>query len=534
MPTKTPDQLLGELIASGVSKDDLYNAVVKQRVEIVLTAHPTQVNRRTLQYKHARIAALLHANDALASQPTAPPEERSAVIADLVREVTALWQTDELRRRKPTPVDEASGGLHIVEQSLWAAVPAHLRRLSAALRKHTGRELPIDAAPLAFGSWMGGDRDGNPTVTASVTRDVARLARWMAADLYLREVDVLRFELSMNQASDEVWRMARSIVRAGEDAAAAAAAAGGDATTSSHAPPPGLAAQRPTDGAGAALAAAAAAAGGATGGVGGLAVPPPPAHGPMVAGGDGGPLPLHEAGSPSSSLVWSPPASGAGTPRGGASSASLSSRPSFGGAAGAALGHSESDQWVSSCNLVAMGAARAARAAGPAAPATRAPRALAPTSTADAAAAVLSAAASPRLDLSPDARKRRGLQAAARHKTSIDALLHPPTRGAGAAPYRAVLGEVRARLVATRRRMEELLAGHDPDGPAGVGGPAAYESVDDLLTPLVACYWSLWECGAGVIAEGRLLDLIRRISCFGLCLMKVCVRRERRVEREGF
>lgn len=169
VPTKTPDQLVGELIASGVSKDDLYNAVVKQRVEIVLTAHPTQVNRRTLQYKYARIAALLHANDALASQPTAPPEERSAVIADLVREVTALWQTDELRRRKPTPVDEASGGLHIVEQSLWAAVPAHLRRLSAALRKHTGRELPMMRHPSPLGRGWG--------ATAMATPPSPRLSR---------------------------------------------------------------------------------------------------------------------------------------------------------------------------------------------------------------------------------------------------------------------------------------------------------------------------------------------------------------------
>jgi phosphoenolpyruvate carboxylase len=56
-----------------------------------------------------------------------------------------------------------------VEQSLWAAVPAFLRKLSAALKKHTGRELPIDARPLTFGSWMGGDRDGNPNVTASVS-----------------------------------------------------------------------------------------------------------------------------------------------------------------------------------------------------------------------------------------------------------------------------------------------------------------------------------------------------------------------------
>ncbi len=168
---------------------------------------PFQVNRRTLQYKHTRIAALLQQND----RPELTREERASILEQLVREITALWQTDELRRRKPTPVDEARGGLHIVEQSLWTAIPQFLRNVSNALKHHTGRELPISAAPIVFGSWMGGDRDGNPNVTAKVTRDVAAISSWMAIDLYLREIDLLRFELSMNHANDEVWRMARRI-----------------------------------------------------------------------------------------------------------------------------------------------------------------------------------------------------------------------------------------------------------------------------------------------------------------------------------
>ena len=65
-------------------------------------------------------------------------------------------------------VAEARGGLHIVEQSLWAAIPAYMRKLNSALKKHTDRELPIGCTPLLFGSWMGGDRDGNPNVTAQV------------------------------------------------------------------------------------------------------------------------------------------------------------------------------------------------------------------------------------------------------------------------------------------------------------------------------------------------------------------------------
>jgi phosphoenolpyruvate carboxylase len=68
----------------------------------------------------------------------------------------------------------------VVEQSLWAAVPSFLRRLSAALKKHTGRELPLNATPIKFGSWMGGDRDGNPNVTAKTTHHVVALSRCAA------------------------------------------------------------------------------------------------------------------------------------------------------------------------------------------------------------------------------------------------------------------------------------------------------------------------------------------------------------------
>ena len=91
--------------------------------------------------------------------------------------------------------------MHIVEQSLWAAVPAYMRKLSAALKKHCGKELPMGCTPVTFASWMGGDRDGNPNVTARTTHDVALLARWMASDLFLREVEVLRFEVRPNVAA---------------------------------------------------------------------------------------------------------------------------------------------------------------------------------------------------------------------------------------------------------------------------------------------------------------------------------------------
>uniref|UniRef100_A0A5B7BFP1 Putative phosphoenolpyruvate carboxylase 4-like n=1 Tax=Davidia involucrata TaxID=16924 RepID=A0A5B7BFP1_DAVIN len=206
--SRSCDDVFNKLVQGGVPPDELYDAVCKQEVEIVLTAHPTQINRRTLQYKHIRIAHLLEYND----RPDLGHEDRDMLIEDLVREITSIWQTDELRRHKPTPVDEARAGLHIVEQSLWKAIPHYLRRVSNALKKHTGRPLPLTCTPIKFGSWMGGDRDGNPNVTAKVTRDVSLLSRWMAIDLYIREVDNLKFELSVKRCNDRLLRLAHEIL----------------------------------------------------------------------------------------------------------------------------------------------------------------------------------------------------------------------------------------------------------------------------------------------------------------------------------
>ncbi|KAI3763916.1 hypothetical protein L2E82_13914 [Cichorium intybus] len=148
------------------------------------------------------------------------PDLLYKTMCNQVREITSIWQTDELRRHKPTPVDEARAGLNYIEQSLWKAVPHYLRRVSNALKKHTGRPLPLTCTPIKFGSWMGGDRDGNPNVTAKITKDVSLLSRWMAIDLYTKEIDDLRFELSMSHCSDRLSSLVQEILRkenSGED-----------------------------------------------------------------------------------------------------------------------------------------------------------------------------------------------------------------------------------------------------------------------------------------------------------------------------
>ncbi|MDH3291411.1 MAG: phosphoenolpyruvate carboxylase [Gemmatimonadota bacterium] len=191
---------LARLLERGIPPDALFEQVCTLQVELVLTAHPTEIVRRTLRRSHRRIADLLGRQD----RSDLTPAEREEIRQSLLREITIAWETDEVRHTQPTPLDEVRWGLVVFEQTLWDAVPANLRALDRALRSAIGRELPRDAAPIRFGSWMGGDRDGNPHVTPEITVQATLLARWMAADLYLRELSALRAELSLSDASPEL------------------------------------------------------------------------------------------------------------------------------------------------------------------------------------------------------------------------------------------------------------------------------------------------------------------------------------------
>ena len=189
---------IAKVIAEGVDPARVHEAASTQHVEFVLTAHPTQVVRRTLLQRYNQIANSLRDGD----RKDLTPDEQNAVRSQLRRDISTVWHTDELHRSRPTPTDEVRGGLAVLEQSLWHAVPSFLRRFDSALQVQTGRGLPIDASPIRFGSWMGGDRDGNPNVTAKVTREAVFLCRWTAAKLLHDEVDALCQELSMDTASE--------------------------------------------------------------------------------------------------------------------------------------------------------------------------------------------------------------------------------------------------------------------------------------------------------------------------------------------
>ncbi|WP_097460752.1 phosphoenolpyruvate carboxylase [Mangrovitalea sediminis] len=194
------EEVFQRLIAGGVDTDTLYRQVCDLQMEFVLTAHPTEVARRTLIMKYDEISACLEQLD----HDDLLPQERDDVVDRLRQLVAEAWHTDEIRHERPTAVDEAKWGFAVIENSLWGALPRFLRDLDRALEKVTGRRLPRSVAPIRIASWMGGDRDGNPNVTSDVTRTVFHLSRWMAADLYLRDIQTLRAELSMWEANDAV------------------------------------------------------------------------------------------------------------------------------------------------------------------------------------------------------------------------------------------------------------------------------------------------------------------------------------------
>ncbi|GAA3894261.1 phosphoenolpyruvate carboxylase [Halomonas cibimaris] len=191
------DELLARAQASGRSPRELVKTLADMRVELVLTAHPTEIIRRTLIQKYDAV------DDCLAAIEGADDSAERATRARgrLDELISQAWHTDEIRHERPTPVDEAKWGFAVIENSLWQAVPDFHRDLDNLLLHTAGERLPLDAAPIRYASWMGGDRDGNPNVTASVTREVLLLGRWMAADLYLRDLEQLKNELSMWKAN---------------------------------------------------------------------------------------------------------------------------------------------------------------------------------------------------------------------------------------------------------------------------------------------------------------------------------------------
>ena len=159
----------------GISAEEALEWLRKIYIVPVFTAHPTEVARRSVLSKRRRIGEFLERLDRI----PVPDEELARLEAALVAEITGLWQTDEVRSSRPKVSDEIKMGLDYYDVSLFETLPGLYAEIAAALKSVYELNIDISELPvlLGFGSWIGGDRDGNPYVTTEVTREAIREAR---------------------------------------------------------------------------------------------------------------------------------------------------------------------------------------------------------------------------------------------------------------------------------------------------------------------------------------------------------------------
>lgn len=193
-----------ELKQGGFSAEDVTNMLEELSLELVMTAHPTEATRRVILDIHKRISE----DVMLLDNPMLTLREREQVRENLLNEVITLWQTDELRDRKPTVLDEVRNGMYYFHETLFHVLPDVYQELERCLSKYYPEQKWHIPTYLRFGSWIGGDRDGNPSVTSHVTWETLRMQRKLALREYQRTLKelmgYLSFSTSIVRVADEL------------------------------------------------------------------------------------------------------------------------------------------------------------------------------------------------------------------------------------------------------------------------------------------------------------------------------------------
>ena len=196
-------EMVGRLSEMGFADDEIVSTVNSTELRPVFTAHPTEASRRSILDKLAEISSLIEQRAHAGADDTA----RQRADRRMDELIDAIWQTDELRRQRPDPVDEARSILYFLTEIAVQGVPELLDDIDAVLAS-LGGGLDPDRSPIRFGSWVGGDRDGNPNVMPATTVEVLEFQRQRALRIVVEEIEGLSSELSVGLAvrgvSDEL------------------------------------------------------------------------------------------------------------------------------------------------------------------------------------------------------------------------------------------------------------------------------------------------------------------------------------------
>ena len=205
---------LCEMRRVGITAEEALDWLRRVLIIPVFTAHPTEAARRTVMFKRRRIGEFLEALDRI----PVPEQDMARLEERVLAEITSLWQTDEVRSRRPTVFDEVKMGLDYYDVSIFETLPELYREISASLRASYGLEIEAHQLPLVlrFGSWIGGDRDGNPFVTPEVTRGALQLARGHLLLYYQHQldeiIDLLTSSAQQRAVSEELLARLRAYI----------------------------------------------------------------------------------------------------------------------------------------------------------------------------------------------------------------------------------------------------------------------------------------------------------------------------------
>ncbi|MGI8314752.1 phosphoenolpyruvate carboxylase [Halobacillus mangrovi] len=202
------DSAVQNLKENNFSKEVIQDVLNHLSLELIITAHPTEATKRTVLEIQKRIATILKQLD----HPQLTKHEKESLLESLQNEVTVLWQTDELRERKPTVMDEVRNGLYYFDETLFEVLPDIHQELETRLEEAYPEEDWSVPNFLRFGSWIGGDRDGNPNVTPEVTWKTLQKQRELVLKKYEGVIVELMKRFSHSTSQVEVSeKLVRSV-----------------------------------------------------------------------------------------------------------------------------------------------------------------------------------------------------------------------------------------------------------------------------------------------------------------------------------